>query len=265
MASRLADIQQALQADILNRTSGTCSRIKVPAGAAAESRLAVYQNAYKLRLAGILEDEYPVLKAFMGEADFYRMADRFIDACPSAHPNARMVSTRLEQFLVSDGRYASQAVIREIAALENAFSCAFDTSDTALVAMADLASFPADRISEMQIVFSPAVALVALSTNAADICAGVWEGAPAPPAETLSETVQMLVWRQDLSSKYRRVEAEEAMLVSEALAGKDFGTLCELAAVYDDAEAAPARVAGYLTAWINAEMVSELALPSLQD
>ena len=67
-----------------------------------------------------------------------------------------------------------------------------------------------------------------------------------------------LVWRQGLGSKYRLLEAEEAMLVGEAMAGKDFAALCEMAAFMDDADTAPARLAGYLTTWLNAEMIAGL-------
>jgi len=258
MASRLAALQQALQADIRTGTAASVGRLKVPAHASTQTRLGVYQNAYKLRLAGILEDEYPVLLAFMGRAEFWRMAHRFIDACPSDHPNARMVPTRLPGFLDTDDRYRDLKAVREIAALEDSFSRAFDARDIELATMADLTAFPAEHIAAMRLAFAPAVSLLPLSTNAADICQCVWDNRPAPEAAELPEPVSALVWRQDLGSKYRVVKAEEAMLVGEAMAGKDFAALCEMAAFMGDADTAPARLAGYLTTWLNAEMIAGL-------
>ena len=258
MASRLASLQQALQADIRTGSTATVGRISVPAGASAQTRLGVYQNAYKLRLAGILEEEYPVLLAFMGKQEFWRLAHRFIDACPSNHPNARMVPARLPGFLETDERYRQRKTVCEIAALEDAFSRAFDARDVELATMADLGAFPAGHIAAMRLAFAPAVSLLPLSTNAADICKCVWNDRPAPEAAELPKPASALVWRQDLGSKFRILEAEEAMLVGEAMAGKDFAALCEMAAFMDDPETAPARLAGYLTAWLNAEMIAGL-------
>jgi hypothetical protein len=110
----------------------------------------------------------------------------------------------------------------------------------------------------MRLAFAPAVALLPLETNAVDICKSVWDGRPAPETAELPEPVSALVWRQGLGSKYRVVKAEEAMLVGEAMAGKDFAALCEMAAFMDDADTAPARLAGYLTTWLNAEMIAGL-------
>lgn len=258
MASNLALLQEALLADIRTGSTAAVGRIKVPKGADAQGRLGVYQNAYKLRLAGILREEYPVLWAFMGEREFWRMAHRFIDACPSGHPNARMVPTRLPRFLETDDRYRDRKAVCEIAALEDAFSRAFDARDAELTTMADFTAFPAEHIAALRLVFAPEVSLVPVSTNAAEICKCVWAGRPAPEAAELPGPVSMLVWRQGLESKYRVVEAEEAMLVGETMAGKDFAALCEMAAFMNGAETAPARLAGYLTTWINAQMIAGL-------
>lgn len=258
MASRLAALQAALQGDIIGRTTLSAGRIRTPEGVSAERRIGVYQNAYRLRLAGILADEYPVLSAFMGERDFWRMAHRFIDACPSIHPNARMAPARLPGFLASDERYRDNAPVCEIAALEDGFSRAFDARDTRLATMDDLSAFPADRVAGMRVAFAPPVSLLTVTVNAVDICRTVWEGGSAPQAAALPEPARVLVWRQALGAKYRVLLAEEAMLVGEAMAGKDFAALCEMAAFMDDAETAPARLAGYLTAWIGADMVEAL-------
>lgn len=258
MSSSLAELQARFQSNIRDRTDDVVSSLKVPEKADARGRLAVYQNAYKLRLASILESEYPVLRAFLGEEAFMRLADRYIDAYPSHHPNARKVSVGLAEFLRSDPRYDGETAAGDIAALENAVSGAFDAPDAELATMQELAGQAPETIPEMPIVFCPSVSLITLTTHAEEICQAVWNDQPVPAARERSGPTHMLVWRQDLGSKFRAAEAEEAMLVAEAMKGKTFGVLCEMASVMGEEETAAARLAGYLTEWINAQMVRAL-------
>ena len=257
MAS-LAELQERLQADIMQRSGHTLSDIKAPRGKDKAKRLAVYQNAYKLRLTEILGNTHERLWTYLGDEQFYRMSDRYFDACPSNHANARFVSTRLPQFLATDERYSGQPVLAEIAAIEEALEDVFDAPDAPLATMEDLASLPPDQIAGLTIVFAPSIRLLALNTNALDIFQALKdEGEPPAPAMA-TEPLPLLAWRQELRSRYRAISTEEDMLLREGMAGKPFSTLCEIASVMDDPENAAGRVAGYLTGWINGGMVSEL-------
>ena len=125
----LAELQERLQADIMQRSGSTLPEIRTPPGRDKAKRLAVYQSAYKLRLIEILGLSHEKLWAYLGDEQFHEMADRYFDACPSSHPNARFVSARLPQFLATDGRYTGQPVLAEIAAIEEALEDVFDAAD----------------------------------------------------------------------------------------------------------------------------------------
>lgn len=256
----LAELQERLQADIMQRSGSTLPEIRTPPGRDKAKRLAVYQSAYKLRLIEILGLSHEKLWAYLGDEQFHEMADRYFDACPSSHPNARFVSARLPQFLATDGRYTGQPVLAEIAAIEEALEDVFDAADAPLATMADLAALPAERIDGLTLVFSPSLRLLAMKTNALDIFQALKDETEPPQPATDGESRPLLVWRQELRSHYRQTGAEEDMLLREGMAGKPFSALCEMASVMDDPDSAAARVAGYLTGWINGEMVSELRI-----
>ncbi|MCB1385029.1 MAG: putative DNA-binding domain-containing protein [Nitratireductor sp.] len=256
----LADLQQRLQQDILHRGTASLASIRAPEGINKAGRLGVYQNAYKLRLVEILSGEYDGLWAYMGDKAFWRMADRYIDACPSSHPNARYVSNRLAEFLATDPRYREMPALADLARLEFAIEWAFDSPDADRATMETLAALPPERIGDMVLTFAPQVQLITTATNTIDLLPAL-RAKQTPPALEIAEAPRkVLVWRQEFVSKYREPAAEEAMLIEQALAGKPFATLCEMAAVMDDADTAAGRVAGYLTHWINSEMISKLGI-----
>lgn len=257
MAS-LAELQERLQADIIKRSGHTLPQIKSPPGKDKAKRLAVYQNAYKLRLIEILGLSHEKLWAYLGDEQFHQMANRYFDAYPSNHPNARFVSTRLPQFLSSDAQYSKQPALAEIAAIEEALEDVFDAPDAPLATMEDLAAMPPDRIASLTILFAPSVRLLAMETNALDIFQSLKDESEPPAPAKAKESRPLLVWRQELRSRYRETSAEENMLLREGMAGKPFSILCEMASVMDDPENAAGRVAGYLTGWINGGLVSEL-------
>ena len=254
----LAELQQRLQADIMQRSGRTLPQIKTPPGSDKQKRLAVYQDAYKLRLTEILGNTHERLWTYLGDEQFYRLASRYFDAFPSNHPNARFVSSRLPQFLATDGRYTNQPVLAEIAAIEEALEDVFDAPDAPVATMEDLAATPPEQIAGLTIAFAPSMQMLVLKTNALDIFQALKDGNKPPEPAQAEEAHNVLAWRQDLRSHYREIGTEEEMLLDQGMAGKPFSTLCEMASVMDDPETAAARVAGYLTGWINSEIISEL-------
>ena len=88
-------------------------------------------------------------------------------------------------------------------------------------------------------------------TNAADIWSALRNGAPPPQARALPQPQSILVWRQDVTSRFRTLEPEEAMMWNEAAAGTRFGVLCEMVATYGGEDDADFRAASYLKDWVD--------------
>ena len=254
----LAELQQRLQADIMQRSGKILPELRTPPGSDRQKRLAVYQDAYKLRLTEVLANTHEKLWTCLGDKQFHRMADRYFDAFPSNHPNARFVSIRLPQFLATDARYREQPVLAEIAMIEQALEDVFDAPDAPIATMDDLAATPPDRVADLMIVFAPAIRLLTMETNALDIFQALGNEEEPPEPARAEETRNVLVWRRDMRSHYRDIGAEEKMLLDQGMAGQPFSVLCEMASVMDDPQTAAARVAGYLTNWITSEVISEL-------
>ena len=83
------------------------------------------------------------------------------------------------------------------------------------------------------------------------------EAVTPPDAVALEEPCRLLIWRHDVTPKFRELGQEEAMMWAEAASGVPFGVLCSMLATYDDPDAAAARAAFYLHAWIAAGLLTD--------
>jgi hypothetical protein len=75
--------------------------------------------------------------------------------------------------------------------------------------------------------------------------------APRLALRCLPEPQAILVWRQDVTARFRPLDPEEAMMWDEAAAGTRFGVLCEMVATYGGEDGADIRAASYLKDWVD--------------
>jgi hypothetical protein len=97
----------------------------------------------------------------------------------------------------------------------------------------------------------PRLTVLPSATNAADIWSALRDESPPPPPRRLPEPQAILVWRQDVTARFRTLGTEEAMMWDEAAAGTRFGVLCEMVATYGGEDGADFRAASYLKDWVD--------------
>jgi hypothetical protein len=211
----------------------------------------VYRNAYVMRLVEFLQSDFEKLRLLMGEQRFGIMARDYIAAHPSGTPNARWYSRHLPRFLAGDPRYNGEPALRDMAELERAINDAFDAEDAPRFFLADLGKIDPGRIASARFATAPSVIRLSVTTTVAEAWPLLVEGAQAPAIRSLDSPAEILVWRQDESSRFRALQAEERMAFDAMRSGVPFGVLCEMIAVMDDPENAASRAAGYLRGWIE--------------
>ena len=62
-------------------------------------RLEIYNKQYWFRLLDSFDDDYPGLRAVLGERKFFALAEKYIERYPSASFTLRNLGSRLEKFL----------------------------------------------------------------------------------------------------------------------------------------------------------------------
>jgi hypothetical protein len=250
--SSLADLQRDFQAAVL---TGDPAVFASNVDNRALERIAIYQEAYRIRLREALASNYPQLKVLIGAEAFDSIADTFIDAYPSTHPSIRWFGRELGSML--GDTFPARPWLREFAELEWALSCAFDAADAEVVAMSQLAQCPAAQWPTLTFTFHPSVQCLVLHTNAAQMYKAVTEEQPSPSFTSVDLT-SWLIWREDLTPHYRSLAADEADALQALLRGSSFEDMCTRLCTHHVFDAVAARAIELLKNWLNARMICGL-------
>lgn len=261
MAS-LKELQARFQAGIVSGKDDVLGDVNDSGREDREVLFGVYRNAYVLRLAEILGNEFEITHSYLGDEFFDKLARAYIAAHPSNQTNARWFGRHLPEFARSDEFFSAHREVAELAALEKALGDAFDGPDAIPVTIEEIAAVPPEDWA--MLVFSPHPTAIRLrgTTNAPEIWMALNNDEAPPEARKLPEPQTVMVWRQELTARFRSFEAEEAMMWIEASKGVRFGVLCEMVATFGGADDAELRAATYLKNWIDTGMLGCISFDS---
>jgi hypothetical protein len=254
----LKDFQDRFQRAILEGDDAILDDIPNGARETNVNLLGIYRDAYALRLIDVIGNDHEMLRAYVGEERFRVIARGYIAGYPSGHPNARWFAQRLPEFLKATEPYRGEPELYELAALERQLNDAFDGPDAPALSMADLAAQPPQAWAALSFRAHPTAVSIEARTNVAAIWSALKAAQPPPETDRARVACKILVWRQETTARFRELGPEEAMLWAEMCQGAPFGQLCEMLAVYDAPETAPARAAGYLKGWLDQGLLTSL-------
>ncbi|MBI3715389.1 MAG: putative DNA-binding domain-containing protein [Betaproteobacteria bacterium] len=256
--SATSTLQQQFQDFILAHTPGIEGSIRSGPRVDAAARLAIYANAYCSRLTEVLDADYPALRALAGDALFQTIALAYIAAHPSDSPNARWFGRHLPAFLIEDARFAENPVLAEMAAFEWAMSLAYDAADAPVVEIAALAAVSDEDWPEMVVDFQPSLQVLNLRANVAAFWQADHAKAELPQPLRGEKAATWIVWRRELVTYFRSLEADEAWALQSASAGNTFAGLCEGLLRWHAEQDVPMRAIGLLKRWIGEGLASGL-------
>ena len=254
----LPTLQGEFQDYLLDRPNHFGQRVKRSSNASEAALLNIYRNAYSARLVEVLGNDYPALKAMMGEEAFARMARRYIAAHPSRHPSARWVGARLAEFLRSDTAGEAEPALAEMAEFEWAQGGAFDAADSDPFGFERLAAIPAEAWPALRFHFAPSLRRLTLAFDVPALWLAVNEGeASGRPLVATPREAEWLIWRVGLEVRFRPLEPEEAWAIDAAKDGADFAALCEGICRWVDAEQAAFKAAELIKGWLDSALVED--------
>lgn len=256
--STLVDWQQGLAAAVLARTPSTAS----PFGARG---VAVYHEAYRLRLLEVLEADFPVLARSIGAEAFRTLGYTYIQSHRSTHFSVRWYGHAFARHVLRHAARGQRRVLAEIAHLEWLLGEAFDAADAAPVGPETLGGLAPAAWPGARLCFHPAVRVLRL--HASTLAFWQWardDGTPGSKPR-LSSTVgearsTLVLWRSDLLVRYRVLDAIEAQVLRHALSGADFATICEALAMQHAAAELPGLIARLFASWLASGLVSEVII-----
>lgn len=256
----LANLQSMFQNGLLTGSRDILARVCDGAQTSKAVMFGVYQDAYVLRLLGILQDDFKRLHTYTGDAAFEALARDFITSHPSHTPNARYFSQGFAEFVALDPRFCGCPMVGAIAELEDALGSVFDCEDVAALTLGDLSAFAPEHFARLTFTPHPSVRRIDAPAGLEAIFTALSADEIPPPTRAGSEREPLIIWRKDVVPHYRTLSTEETMMWDEAAKGVPFGMLCEMAATYDEPETAAMRAAQYLQSWIAGGLLRSAAL-----
>ncbi len=114
----------------------------------AFARLEIYNKQYWFRLLDCLYDDYPGLRALLGQKRFHALSQAYITKYPSVSFTMRNLGGKLEQFIREEPKLtgAKQAMAIDVARYEWAQVLAFDEARSKPVSVDDLLGVNPDQL-----------------------------------------------------------------------------------------------------------------------
>lgn len=225
----------------------------------AADRLAIYRNAYRVRLIEALNTTYPVLHKILGDEDFFTLGESFVDANPSKFRSIRWYGRELADFLATQPPYSDQPILAEIALFDWTLSEVFDAPDAMPIVRAVLQSIDPSTWGQLTFALHPSLRRLQLAWNTVVVWQSTNRDESPPDPEISQQPVQWLLWRQNLSNYYRSMDTIEAAALDAAIDGKNFGDICEVLGKWVPESDVPLRAAGFIGNWTDIGIITGVA------
>lgn len=256
MNTALPALQTALQDFVLHGVGSIEKHVRGTERVPVGTRLAIYASAYRTRLIGALESNFPVLARFMDTDEFQVLARRYIEQHEPTQRSVRWYGEQLARYLTVDARYRDAPVLADLATWEWAMTEVFDAADAPTLKPGDLVQRAPEEWADLRLVAHPSMRRVDLAWNAPQIWKALQEGAVAPKPECRSPPECWLLWRQELKIFFRALDPLEALALQMLCAGKNFGELCEGLSMRLGEKQAPFEAASLLRGWVEAGLLT---------
>ena len=215
-------------------------------GLIASGDIDVYAGMYTTRLHDALAEDYPKLRAALGEDRFGDVVAQYLRAHPPYSFTLREAGVALAGFL-RDGAIAP-GWAADLSVLERARVEVFDGPDASPLVQDDVAAL-GHRLPELVLSWVPSSVVVALAWAVDDLWSALEDGQPA--FEPAHEPRVVLVWRREISVLHRTLDADEAQLASLIGFGVSFADVCEVLGAVHGVDASE-RAVELLLRWLQA-------------
>jgi len=254
----LYDLQHQFQNYLLNTDPEFKSCINGTLKVPVDVRLAIYSNAYRLRLIDALAANYPILEKCLGCEQFNELGQSYLKKYPSTFRSIRWFGDKLPQFLNDEMPYRDMPYLAEIAQFEWAMTLVFEASDTAILQMEDVSVIPPESWPDIQFCVHASLHRLNLKWNTVQIWQAVNEDKQPPEPMQLSASIPWVLWRKELVNQFCSMPEDEAWAMDAVLQGFTFGDMCEGLCQWIDEENAGLRAASLLKGWIQSGLLSAI-------
>jgi hypothetical protein len=259
---KLRELQLDMQRHLLGEESAVTGAIVDAPPLSSTDRLAIYRNAYQVRLIDALHETYPVLHGLLGDEAWLTLGEAYVAGHPSVFRSIRWYGRDLSVFMASCPPYDEAPVLSEVALLEWTLSEVFDAKDADALERAALAAVDPAQWGALTFAFHPSLRRLTFSWNTAAVWKAMSRDETPPRPELADSPVAWLLWRQNLQNYFRSMTGVEAAALDAALRGRNFGEICEDLSARLPPDEIPAAAAGLLGTWADSGLIVGIGEPS---
>ncbi len=228
----------------------------------ADERVDIYRHMFAARLLEALAADFPGVKSLLGNAEFERVALRYIAEHPPTSWTLNDLGVHFPAFLRGVRGLPRIALVRDVAAIERAMSEAFDADDGAALKRADVAGIDAAAWPLVRLEPAPSLRVLALKTRANPVVTAL-RCERAVPRRTAPEASWIAVFRKDLRVWRLDLTQTTHAALSALVRGQPLGAaLAAAARVHDGSpESLQIGIRAAFATWIDEGLFSAVRLP----
>lgn len=251
---KLEQTLSAFQEQILGKTSGFVDLVAKTTNPDAKQRIAIYRDSYTSRLVKALAANYPMLKNYLGEEEFFKLAMGYADTYPSHRHSIRCFGDKLPDYLQL-GKHIEKAQLNELAITEWINSSLRDCKHIDKIKLETLRNLSTENWPKISLSFDPALKLINYKYNTIKLWESLYLDTPLP--DRVEQPDKFIFWLDNsFSACYRSVAPTEAIILEQAIQGQTFASLCELTSLSVSNEKAAEAAAIFLLQWVNEGLIT---------
>lgn len=219
-------------------------------------QLEIYRQQFWLRHTSSLVEDFPGLGGILGQREWERLVEGFLQHCPPSGWTLRDLGRDLPQYVAGREGMRNRELCTDMARLEWAFIELFDARDSTPLDLTRLAQFPPGALESGRIVLHPALKLLKVRYPVAELREKLIARAALATDTSVpipdEDPAYLVLYRgANLRLFHRPVPAEAFALLSAMQAGLSLVASCErtLESLPDCGEQLQANVGKWFQLW----------------
>ena len=260
--NQLKKLQYTFQENVLELSqSDSNAWISAEGRATTEMQLSIYQHAYQSRLIEVLTNDYPAVLFAIGEEHFIQLAMDYINTHPSNFFSLRDFGAAFANFIAGlieqETTWQEMPWLYELAKFEWCLGQTFDAADDPLFTIQDMATVVPEAWPELTFKLHSSVQRLDFEWNVVEIWQALTAETPIEVSATKGPNSAWLVWRQNLSTRFRSMKSDEQIAFDTLAQGGNFAEICESMTNIINEDKIPMHTATLLKSWISQSLISE--------
>jgi len=251
----LQELQTDFQRIILDAECAGANWISESAqGLSSQDRLAIYHNAYRVRLIDVLMDAFEHTAAYLGDDWFHQLASAYVQSHNSTHNDIGLYGQEFPRFLAE--QFADDKEVAELAFLDWKLRRAFDGADSSVMTHDHLAQIANMEPQSCSLKPVPTLNLCTHHFNTLDIWHAINKDEHPPVVELLPQPVDVLIWRKGHSPHFRSLSTIESAAITFVCSGHTLNAIgAKLEKNFPDADVAK-EFGRMLHRWIDDHLLT---------